>query len=77
MAHQTNVHVIHRSFNLTGSPQGGSDEFPEKVTDPVCGQELERRGSRHVLFRNDHTFYFCSTGCKDKFMDPTFKKNAA
>lgn len=66
MAHQTNVHVIHRSFE----PENPS----EKVSDPVCGTELARRHARHMLFRTGETLYFCSQGCRDKFLDPRYQR---
>jgi len=66
MAHQTDLHIVHRSFE----PENPS----EKVIDPVCGTELERRYARHVLFRTQETIYFCSPKCRDIFLDPLFKK---
>ncbi len=47
------------------------------VTDPVCGSPLERKSARHVLFRENATFYFCSKDCQQRFLNPTSKKRAA
>lgn len=69
MAHQTNVHIVHQNFQ----PENPS----EKVVDPVCGMEMNERESKHMVFRKEATFFFCSRECKDKFIDPTFKKKEA
>jgi len=65
MAHQTDVHVVHQNFRADGSSV--------KVIDPMCGRVIDSKDSRHIVFRPDETHYFCSTQCKDKFLDPAFK----
>ena len=70
MAHQTNVHAVKQQI----SPE----EPKAKATDPVCGMEIERRSSRHMVFRGEDTFYFCSRQCKETFVSPEFwRKRAA
>jgi YHS domain-containing protein len=69
MAHQTDVHIVHQAFE----PQ----EPAEKVVDPACGMEIERRAARHMVFREDRTFYFCSRECKDQFLSPRARKPQA
>jgi YHS domain-containing protein len=66
MAHQTDVHRVGQTFT--------SENAGEKVTDPVCGMEIERRASRHMAFRSGDAFYFCSRECKDRFLDPAFSR---
>jgi len=36
------------------------------LTDPVCGMNVTTE-SEHYLQHNHHDYYFCSSGCKDKF----------
>lgn len=36
------------------------------LTDPVCGMAVTTE-SEHHLQHNQHDYYFCSSGCKDKF----------
>ncbi len=45
-----------------GSPQ---------TTDPVCGMEVDSHATDFSHEHHGETFYFCSAGCKEKFMkDP-------
>lgn len=71
MAHQTNVHHVRESFK--------SANPAEKVVDPVCGKEMEEQACRHMLFRKEVVYFFCSNECKEKFIAPSFgrKKQAA
>jgi cation transport ATPase len=38
-----------------------------RVTDPVCGMEVDPRTSKHSLLHEGHDQYFCSAACKAKF----------
>lgn len=69
MAHQTDIHVVHQEFKSPGPP--------EMVVDPVCGMELERQASKHVVFRAENPIYFCSRECRDRFLDPKRRDKAA
>ncbi|HEY2229380.1 MAG TPA: heavy metal translocating P-type ATPase [Xanthobacteraceae bacterium] len=41
------------------------------VTDPVCGMTVDPRATAHRHSLRDHTYCFCSAGCRDKFVaDP-------
>jgi Cu+-exporting ATPase len=43
----------------------------EKVKDPVCGMEIEKSKAAATAEYKGKTYYFCMTGCKDKFLkDP-------
>ena len=37
------------------------------VTDPVCGMSIDRKTAAATREHDGTTFYFCSTGCADKF----------
>lgn len=65
MAHQTNVIQVGRNIQT-------ADE-PKDVIDPVCGMKVDRKTCRHMLFRPEDTFYFCSKECQQKFMSRGFK----
>lgn len=69
MAHQTDVHTVHQNFE---------PENPhEKVQDPYCGKELEKRASKFMVFRESGTYYFCSRDCEDGFLKPATSGQAA
>jgi len=41
------------------------------VLDPVCGMTVDPHTAKHRADHRGHTFYFCSTGCRTKFIsDP-------
>lgn len=44
------------------SPQNGM------ATDPVCGMSVDPHTTKHKAVHNQHTYYFCSAGCRDKFV---------
>src|SRR6516165_7632463 len=50
------------------SHQPGSTQF---VRDPVCGMKIDPNTSRHQYEFEGQGYYFCSAGCRAKFMaDP-------
>ena len=43
----------------------------DKVTDPVCGMEIDPADAVASEEHDGHTFYFCSAACHDAFVkDP-------
>jgi Cu+-exporting ATPase len=36
--------------------------------DPVCGMKVDPTTTQHVASHGDHTYYFCSAGCRTKFV---------
>lgn len=60
MAHRTNVTQVPDELER--------DRSNEKVKDVICGMELNRHDARHVVYRPDQTYYFCSETCRDKFI---------
>ncbi len=69
MAHRSNLTQVKEEIDQSGPP--------EMVTDPVCGMEISRKESKHLVFRGGDPYYFCSRECQQKFLSPTFKKPAA
>jgi Cu+-exporting ATPase len=44
------------------SPQNGM------AKDPVCGMLVDPHTAKHKAVHDQHTYYFCSAGCRDKFV---------
>jgi Cu+-exporting ATPase len=41
------------------------------VIDPVCGMTVDPHTAKHRADYRGHTYYFCSAGCRTKFVaDP-------
>jgi YHS domain-containing protein len=38
------------------------------ATDPICGMTVDPSNAPASAIRNGETFYFCSLGCRDKFL---------
>lgn len=66
MAHRNDITQVGKDFPVN------VDEAKE-VKDPVCEMKLDRKSVRHMLFRPDITFYFCSHECEQKFMTREFQ----
>jgi len=44
---------------------------PGRVTDPVCGMSVDPHTAKHRAEHHGHSYYFCSAGCRTKFIaDP-------
>jgi Cu+-exporting ATPase len=51
---------------------------PRTAIDPVCGMTVTVEGARHVAAYGGATYYFCSAGCRTKFLaDPAAFVKAA
>lgn len=37
------------------------------VTDPVCAMDVNPKQMEHTFSYRDHTYYFCSGGCREAF----------
>lgn len=62
MAHRTNVTQVLKGFE--------TKEEGEMVQDPSCGRKMLRKEVRHMLYRPDRTYYFCSMECEQEFISP-------
>ena len=38
------------------------------VRDPVCGMDVDPHTTAHRATYDGRTYYFCSTGCREKFL---------
>ncbi|QQS33537.1 MAG: YHS domain-containing protein [Acidobacteriota bacterium] len=49
----------------------------ETFIDPVCGMEVAPAAATGSLNQNGETYYFCSAGCLQQFVNPTEKETAS
>ncbi|MEJ2341184.1 MAG: XdhC family protein [Gemmatimonadales bacterium] len=49
-------------------PEGPDGRPPTVALDPICGMEVHIDGARHTLQHENATYYFCCSGCKEKFV---------
>ena len=40
-----------------------------RVKDPVCGMDVDPHTAKHRAEHQGRTYYFCSAGCRTKFVD--------
>lgn len=50
----------------SGIEAATSDEG--RVIDPVCGMTVDRQTAKHRAEHAGHSYYFCSSGCRTKFV---------
>jgi Cu+-exporting ATPase len=59
----------HSKSHCHHEPSGNTDAAT--AIDPVCGMSVAIDGAKHVAERSGSTYYFCSAGCREKFVgDP-------
>ena len=54
------AHIENHSGTVEGSPVFARD--------PVCGMTVDPANARHVHDHDNHTYFFCSPGCREKFI---------
>jgi len=67
--HGAHVHVAGpagHEHHHHGHPEPAADGH--KVKDPVCGMWVDPHSTPHKAEHNGHPYYFCSSGCKSKFV---------
>src|SRR3984893_5385275 len=65
------MHNHHNHHNHPQTLSGGIDEAKHMAKDPVCRMNVEPGSAKHSTEYGGHTYYFCSQGCKTKFVaDP-------
>lgn len=53
----------------TGHSHGKDAMAPAgRAIDPVCGMTVDIKTAKHVTDYKNHAYYFCSAGCKTKFI---------
>jgi cation transport ATPase len=45
-----------------------TSDKPGRVVDPVCAMTVDPRTAKHEAEHAEHTYYFCSSGCRTKFV---------
>jgi xanthine dehydrogenase accessory factor len=56
-----------RRISDGNGPEGLGGRPPTVALDPICGMEVQINGARHKLEHKNATYYFCCSGCKEKF----------
>lgn len=56
------MHAVHSS-----EPESGTDTS-HNAKDPVCGMMVDPHTAQHRADHAGHTYYFCSAGCRTKFV---------
>lgn len=46
----------------------------ETFTDPICGMQVAPTSAASTFNQEGETFYFCSTGCLQRFIAPSDEK---
>ncbi len=71
------THDAHHHPQHTGCCSGTNGHQPpqgapaDTVRDPVCGMSVDPHTAKHRYDHHGHTYYFCSAGCRTKFIaDP-------
>ncbi|MEO8574399.1 MAG: YHS domain-containing protein [Pyrinomonadaceae bacterium] len=49
----------------------------ETFVDPICGMQVKPATAAGSLNQDGETYYFCSTGCLQKFINPTDNKQSS
>jgi len=67
MSHGAHDHSAHQS----GCCAGDGKATAKTVLDPVCGMSVDPATARHRHTHQGHDYFFCSAGCRTKFIaDP-------
>ncbi|MGV8856814.1 MAG: heavy metal translocating P-type ATPase [Devosia sp.] len=68
----THDHAHHHEDSTQGGrSNGAAAPGGDTAIDPVCGMTVRKEGAKHVATYEGQTYYFCSGGCRTKFMaDP-------
>ncbi|MGH8510657.1 MAG: YHS domain-containing protein, partial [Gammaproteobacteria bacterium] len=62
---------MHDHQNRPQAPSGGIGAATDMAKDPVCGMNVDPGNATQSAEYGGRTYYFCSPGCKTKFVaDP-------
>ena len=56
-----------------GAPAAQAAAVTDAVKDPVCGMTVDPHTTPHRAEHRDHPYYFCSAGCRTKFVAESVK----
>ena len=76
MAHQTQAHHMHEGGGCCHGKSAHEVMARDKpaegdAIDPVCGMTVDPHTAKHRHTHHGHSYYFCSAGCRTKFIaDP-------
>ncbi len=61
----------HGPTDHSAQAHGAQTPTDGKAKDPVCGMEVDPHTAKHRATHDGHPYYFCSNGCREKFVaDP-------
>jgi xanthine dehydrogenase accessory factor len=60
---------VRRSKEATAAVSATEEAVSEDAKDPICGMTVAIDTARYTFERNGRTYYFCSAGCKEKFIN--------
>ena len=63
--HAGHDHAQHAHDHAAG-PASGAEH---RVKDPVCGMDVDPHTAKHRAEHQGRTYYFCSAGCRTKFVE--------
>jgi Cu+-exporting ATPase len=71
MSHETHGHRHDAGCSHGKSAAAAHDDGTGKAIDPVCGMTVDPYNAKHRHEHHGRTYYFCSAGCRTKFIaDP-------
>jgi YHS domain-containing protein len=66
-AEETKEHGDAEHQHGEAAHEHGENEAGNTVKDPVCGMEIQKDKAKATYEYKGKTYYFCTTGCKEKF----------
>lgn len=64
----TKGHSAHTGSQHSHGPAASGKKSTETVKDPVCGMDVDPHATAHRAEHAGRTYYFCSAGCRSKFV---------
>jgi Cu+-exporting ATPase len=60
--------AVSANHRASSSPSHHPGTTPDGTVDPVCGMTVDPHTAKHRAEYRGHTYYFCSAGCRMKFV---------
>lgn len=68
MTDHNHSHHVHEDGSVCHCDSDESASNADIAIDPVCLMEVNKTGAQHVASFGGHQYYFCSPGCRAKFV---------
>ncbi len=66
--HHQNDHHVHDDGTVCLCETPDSLDVSTTAIDPVCGMTVEKEGAEHIATNQRQAYYFCSAGCRTRFL---------